>query len=226
MLRFNTDSRPELNSAEAFQYILCCGSTRAERLACFGWGKISIHLMLRFNQVSSLLTYWKERFQYILCCGSTWAGWGCKGKRVEFQYILCCGSTFYKFFSEIGFRRISIHLMLRFNKFGIIMLLLFRGISIHLMLRFNEVAWRECVAINTISIHLMLRFNQLSKPPPKYKKQISIHLMLRFNGLVNFILDKYIEFQYILCCGSTVIFLILISKKSYFNTSYVAVQLL
>ena len=93
--------------------------------------------------------------------------------------------------------------MLRFNKFGIIMLLLFRGISIHLMLRFNEVAWRECVAINTISIHLMLRFNQLSKPPPKYKKQISIHLMLRFNGLVNFILDKYIEFQYILCCGST-----------------------
>ena len=27
--------------------------------------------------------------------------------------------------------------------------------------------------------------------------------MLRFNGLITLIIDKYIEFQYILCYGST-----------------------
>ena len=66
---------------------------------------------------------------------------------------------------------------------------------------------------------------QRHKPShPSCLFNISIHPMLRFNGLITLIIDKYIEFQYILCYGST--FWLLELELSYpnFNTSYVTVQ--
>ena len=79
------------------------------------------------------------------------------------------------------------------------------------------------------------------------KNRISTHLMLRFNLNHSLSVNKMPKFQYILCCGSTIIvlmnWLVLInfntsyvavqrspkvmhaSRKEYFNTSYVAVQL-
>ena len=99
------------------------------------------------------------------------------------------------------------------------------NISIHPMLRFNLNVIKEIREklgdFNTsyvtvqpryfyeggvrskISIHPMLRFNCLADFRKTQARCISIHPMLRFNGLVNFILGKYIEFQYILCYGST-----------------------
>ena len=57
-----------------------------------------------------------------------------------------------------------------------------RKISIHLMLRFN--GSRGCLHQSQlhISIHLMLRFNIIRVIKPFLDIPISIHLMLRFNG--------------------------------------------
>ena len=71
----------------------------------------------------------------------------------------------------------------------------------------------------------MLWFNRLHSHQVISYSEISIHLMLWFNGELCALQENSIEFQYILCCGSTKsqkrkkLFLI------YFNTSYVVVQL-
>ena len=49
--------------------------------------------------------------------------------------------------------------------------------------------------------------------------------MLRFNLYKNKWLNQVIRFQYILCYGSTFLYIVAIVKElSYFNTSYVTVQ--
>ena len=114
MLRFNTDSRPELNSAEAFQYILCYGSTWKNPLQ---WPR-------------------HKEFQYILCYGSTPLR-DCIYQDVNYfntSYVTVQPPRALRGF--FGYR-ISIHLMLRFNAVFFRPCEQLHEISIHLMLRFN-----------------------------------------------------------------------------------------
>ena len=53
---------------------------------------------------------------------------------------------------------------------------------------------------------------------------ISIHLMLWFNNYFNYLIDKKIAFQYILCYGSTLHQKEMPVSVWDFNTSYVMVQ--
>ena len=122
-----------------------------------------------------------------------------------------------------------------------------RYISIHLMLWFNDLFLIPFSFLYFISIHLMLWFNIPASKNARIKYSISIHLMLWFNEDLDQLLEEQQEFQYILCCGSTIFFLVycqgvfsfqyilccgstlfVINIKGviiYFNTSYVVVQL-
>ena len=80
---------------------------------------------------------------------------------------------------------------------------LFFKISIHLMLWFN---WNNPIfnsLCHQISIHLMLWFNFSLVTTLVGRIAISIHLMLWFNGTGLAFDGEPMEFQYILCCGST-----------------------
>ena len=53
---------------------------------------------------------------------------------------------------------------------------------------------------------------------------ISIHLMLWFNRASDWKAGSHWTFQYILCCGSTIIKKFIFNLRKNFNTSYVVVQ--
>ena len=124
----------------------------------------------------------------------------------RFQYILCYGSTFMLY---LCYRRIFY--------FNTSYVTVQRGCvcqSMRSFCHFNTSYvtvqhWRreQRKPLKEISIHLMLRFNEcrFSKTPDA--SWISIHLMLRFNAREIYLATKAILFQYILCYGSTSIFI-------------------
>ena len=124
----------------------------------------------------------------------------------------------------MSIKKISIHLMLRFNFHASIHFTTLFNISIHLMLRFNVCVRGMPKLFRTISIHLMLRFNFYNNRICIVYIFISIHLMLRFNSLKEAVEWLVYPFQYILCCGSTLNMLFSWILRVNFNTSYVAVQ--
>ena len=75
---------------------------------------ISIHLMLRFNNYKMLVLFGRQRFQYILCYGSTLILLECKISIGNFNtsYVTVQRKSKNQL---LIFRKISIHLMLRFN---------------------------------------------------------------------------------------------------------------
>ena len=92
MLRFNELGLIHSKGLEAFQYILCYGST-CKKFKNILIHDISIHPMLRFNLISPCTQVKLLQFQYILCYGSTIKERPNIKKGVKFQYILCYGST-------------------------------------------------------------------------------------------------------------------------------------
>ena len=75
---------------------------------------------------------------------------------------------------------------------------------------------------NTSYVAVQLQTKELEE----FIIKISIHLMLRFNFFVKKVIGLFGGFQYILCCGSTVLDCLNAYLFYYFNTSYVAVQLI
>ena len=121
----------------------------------------------------------------------------------SFQYILCYGSTIVKF----GEKQQK------------------TWISIHPMLRFNKALKQYCLAVN-------LNFNTSYVTVQRDRKFSLIKHIYNFNTSYVTVQQQSlprgrerIEFQYILCYGSTLLY---ISVKppfyAYFNTSYVTVQ--
>ena len=189
--------------------------------SCF----ISIHLMLRFNKKQNQKRKKFEKFQYILCYGSTLSihlkkrmqihfntsyvtvqhllATGFKDNQLAFQYILCYGSTLIPCTNRAKTIYISIHLMLRFNLLNIYQQTGFNRISIHLMLRFNVFLTTRKTIGYIISIHLMLRFNAVQSAKSAHGR--IFQYILCYGSTELFVEDTECVsgFQYILCYGST-----------------------
>ena len=85
------------------------------------------------------------------------------------------------------------------------------------MLWFNCVSRQNPVISRKISIHPMLRFNFICLCQKYAGNYISIHPMLRFNAKEEKPVFLLIEFQYILCYGSTAVDRALIVKSTKFQ---------
>ena len=138
----------------------------------------------------------------------------------KFQYILCYGSTLTSLRSINFLNEISIHLMLRFNLGTMYHPLHGAVISIHLMLRFNGQRRygfaqphfhfnTSYVTVQQIYVFIIGTY-----------KCISIHLMLRFNPELAPRPWSNLEFQYILCYGSTTTF------GAFYFTVYISIHLM
>ena len=160
--------------------------------------------MLRLNIHISKNFGCNRLFQYILCCGWTWLTKIEDLDIPEFQYILCCGWTviFASWFMiATQFQYI---LCCGWTTWKRYIPKKHIQVSIHLMLRLNSVQGVQVPCLLSVSIHLMLRLNEYNAKYGQKSEQVSIHLMLRLNPTPK---------------GN------LPSKKSCFNTSYVAVEL-
>ena len=121
---------------------------------------------------------------------------------IKFQYILCYGSTL---------KRIWIlPLKTYFNTSYVTVQLLLVLIWLWMFSNFNTSYvtvqlnfLNKSNLLSVISIHLMLRFNFNNAVHIPNINKISIHLMLRFNAKEEKPVILLLEFQYILCYGST-----------------------
>ena len=109
---------------------------RSNNRICIVYIFISIHLMLRFNSLKEAVEWLVYPFQYILCCGST--------LNMLFSWIL-----------RVNFNTSYVAVQPRVRNTPY----LIKKISIHLMLRFNFQKMEGFFCYVRISIHLMLRFN-------------------------------------------------------------------
>ena len=107
----------------------------------------------------------------------------CSGGR-GFQYILCCGST-----SDVN----------NFNSIP-------EAFQYILCCGSTGTSYTETNMESRISIHLMLWFNLKVWLTNIHFQRISIHLMLWFNCTHRRMGTSLSKFQYILCCGSTLIY--------------------
>mgnify|MGYP006887180259 CR=1 FL=1 len=157
MLRFIIWITKSFINTKIFQYISCYG--------------LSITFSLDYKII--------KLFQYISCYGLSPTETEKDSEKGTFQYISCYGLscqqsgsnpydtnfntshvTVYRNSPQFASKpcRISIHLMLRFINFTIIIPIYFFIISIHLMLRFIQLEQSQRHLLQIISIHLMLRF--------------------------------------------------------------------
>ena len=179
--------------------------------------------MLRFNNMVSSGQAFLKVFQYILCYGSTVF---ISAIGVQFLYFNTSYVTVQllkKFFIKL-YKKISIHLMLRFNIMRSFAWQSTIKISIHLMLRFNKATWSYIVDIGIFQYilcygsttfvdgieNVLFYFNTSYVTVQQHgfvragiSESISIHLMLRFNGFYKCYWGTVSLFQYILCYGST-----------------------
>ena len=186
----------------------------------------------------------QDLFQYILCYGSTYLIWIFSARPSHFNTSYVTVQPRLTITSR-WFHQISIHPMLRFNYRGICTCGSVSRISIHPMLRFNNLLAGKTIGLtifqyilcygstdagapigfssyNFNTSYVTVQQRQLSKNSKSIN--ISIHPMLRFNE--TFLPDIYIpvEFQYILCYGSTKPKTSTLGLFCDFNTSYVTVQ--
>ena len=91
------------------------------------------------------------------------------------------------------------------------------------MLRFNWCANKSLASL-CISIHPMLRFNQVHVQ--KFKSDLEFQYILCYGSTLLFLIIRVTisGFQYILCYGSTNVIKEIREKLEDFNTSYVTVQ--
>ena len=92
------------------------------------------------------------------------------------------------------------------------------------MLRFNKQMRCILIILIKISIHLMLRFNKIYHSSTGNVTEFQYILCCGSTIITDSGIRINSEFQYILCCGSTITLKRLDLLRKYFNTSYVAVQ--
>ena len=150
--------------------------------------------MLWFNDYFNFLLDKKIAFQYILCCGSTPFNTLFLLLLLSFQYILCCGST--------AFKDTYVTISQYFNTSYVVV----------------QRVWKVSCPFSNADFNTSYVVVQLtSQTSTQNQKTISIHLMLWFNERVRRIKESVLEFQYILCCGSTVFVNNNISKIIYIS---------
>ena len=205
-----------------FQYILCCGST-SFGLKIPRSTNISIHLMLRFNEPKGDALTQAIVFQYILCCGSTNLNlyWKRKHQNFNTSYVavqLICYTNGIKSNTYFNTSYVAVQQMRRFFCGGV------KKISIHLMLRFNHpIQWFSL--LNPVFQYILCCGSTEWEQRTKMELELFQYILCCGSTLNKLDYDlPIVKFQYILCCGSTLRRIMKSIEQKYFNTSYVAVQ--
>ena len=146
-----------------------------------------------------------DSFQYILCCGSTIKQLLKYAPLSIFQYILCCGSTKHNLHAKKQRLRISIHLMLWFN------FVPFHAYSVSFTFQYILCCGSTCSAAKFTKKQYDFNTSYVVVQPKMHNPIYPI--LLNFNtsyvvvqqNLIQILPFAVQSFQYILCCGSTLV---------------------